>query len=164
MFELLQLYFFSLSNQNIRMQKWLDIKTDSRRKLLQVFGCHFLVFLWNRLPNLIILLEWVLIYLHEAVTLKTTNTARSRSDVRVWLHFLNALLQKKPLRHPVSWTLTSTMPWLMVPYGLRRTSNKLMTITIAMATATTSSPTIAPRLNVSKTSGCCDRKQKRGNE
>ncbi len=60
---------------------------------------------------------------------------------------------------PHRWTLTSTMPWLMVPYGLRRTNNKLMTITIAMATATTSSPTIAPRLNVSKTSGCCDRKQ-----
>jgi hypothetical protein len=50
----------------------------------------------------------------------------------------------------------------MVPYGFRRTSSRLITITMAMATATTSSPTMAPRLNVSRASGCYG--NKRGSE
>lgn len=46
----------------------------------------------------------------------------------------------------------------MVPYGFLRTSSRLITITMAIATATTSNPTIAPRLNVSKASGCYGQK------
>ncbi|TNN62980.1 hypothetical protein EYF80_026789 [Liparis tanakae] len=56
---------------------------------------------------------------------------------------------------------TSTMPWLIVPYGFLRTSSRLITITMAIATATTSNPTMAPRLNVSKASGCYGEKESR---
>lgn len=36
--------------------------------------------------------------------------------------------------------LTSTIPWLMVPYCLFLSITKLMTITVAIATAITNSP------------------------
>lgn len=38
------------------------------------------------------------------------------------------------------WLLTSTIPWLMVPYCLFLSITKLMTITVAMATAITNRP------------------------